>query len=168
VYLTLWQRVEMATLFTKWNSTELESYLIEITSKILNRTDDLVADGSYVVDKILDKTGSKGMGRWTVQEAAEQSIAAPVIAAALDGRYISSRKEERIVASEILHCPTSDMPSIGKEQLLADLQAALYCAKLASGAQGMGIIEAASIKHRWNADVSLCAMVWRAGCIIRA
>jgi 6-phosphogluconate dehydrogenase len=108
VYLTLWQRVEMATSFTKWNATELESYLIEITSKILNRTDDLVADGSYVVDKILDKTGSKGTGRWTVQEAAKQSIAAPVIAAALDGRYISSRKEERIVASKILHGPTSE------------------------------------------------------------
>jgi 6-phosphogluconate dehydrogenase len=60
------------------------------------------------------------------------------------------------------------MPTIGKEQLLADLQAALYCAKVASYAQGMGIIEAASTKHGWNADLSLCAMGWRAGCIIRA
>jgi 6-phosphogluconate dehydrogenase len=51
---------------------------------------------------------------------------------------------------------------------LADLQAALYCAKVASYAQGMGIIEAASTKHGWNADLSLCALMWRGGCIIRA
>lgn len=159
---------EMADLFTKWNSTELESYLIEITAKILNRPDDLVNDGSYVVDKVLDKTGSKGTGRWTVQEAAEQSVAAPVIAAALDGRYISSRKEERIVASKILQGPTTDMPPVDKEQLLADLQAALYCAKVASYAQGMGIIAAASNKHEWHCDLSLCALMWRGGCIIRA
>jgi 6-phosphogluconate dehydrogenase len=159
---------EMAALFTKWNTTELESYLIEITAKILSRKDDLVEDGSYVVDKILDKTGSKGTGRWTVQEAAEQSVAAPVIAAALDGRYISARKEERVVAATVLQGPTSDMPKVDKEQLLSDLQAALYCAKVASYAQGMGIIEAASTKHGWGVDLSLCALMWRGGCIIRA
>jgi 6-phosphogluconate dehydrogenase len=159
---------EMALLFKKWNTTELESYLIEITEKILSRKDDLIDDGSYVVDKILDKTGSKGTGRWTVQEAAEQSVAAPVIAAALDGRYISSRKEERIVASTILQGPTSNMPAVDKEQLLSDLQGALYCAKVASYAQGMGIIEAASTKHGWGVDLSLCALMWRGGCIIRA
>jgi 6-phosphogluconate dehydrogenase len=159
---------EMSELFKKWNTTELESYLIEITATILSRKDDLMDDGSYVVDKVLDKTGSKGTGRWTVQEAAEQSVAAPVIAAALDGRYISSRKEERIVASTILQGPTSDMSAVDKEQLLSDLQAALYCAKVASYAQGMGIIEAASTKHEWGVDLSLCALMWRGGCIIRA
>ena len=159
---------DMSKLFTKWNTTELESYLIEITATILSRKDDLMDDGSYVVDKILDKTGSKGTGRWTVQEAAEQSVAAPVIAAALDGRYISARKEERIVAATVLQGPTSDMPKVDQEQLLSDLQSALYCAKVASYAQGMGIIKAASLHHEWDVDLSLCALMWRGGCIIRA
>lgn len=44
---------------------------------------------SHVVDAILDKTGMKGTGRWTIQEAAERSIAAPTMAAALDARYLS-------------------------------------------------------------------------------
>jgi 6-phosphogluconate dehydrogenase len=158
---------EMTKLFLKWNKTELECYLIEITATILARKDDHTDDG-YVVDKILDKTGMKGTGRWTVQEAAEQSVAAPVIAAALDGRYISGRKEERVIASKLLDGPTGDMPAIDKEQLIADLQAALYCAKITSYAQGMSIIKAASDKNDWNVDLALCANMWRGGCIIRA
>ena len=157
---------EMAQLFEKWNKTKLDSYLIEITYKILARKDDLTGDG-YVVDKILDKTGMKGTGRWTVQEAAEHSVAAPILAAALDGRYISGRKEERIIASKILKGP-EDMPNVDKDQLVADLQSALYCAKVASYAQGMNIIKAASDKHGWNVDLALCSRMWRGGCIIRA
>ena len=72
-------------LFDEWNKGDLESYLIEITAKILKRKDDKTDEG-FVVDKVLDKTGMKGTGRWTVQEAAEQSVAAPTIASALDSR----------------------------------------------------------------------------------
>lgn len=55
---------EMAKLFVEWNKTDLDSYLIEITAKILAKKDDLTDDG-YVVDKILDKTGMKGTGMLT-------------------------------------------------------------------------------------------------------
>jgi len=156
---------EMAALFVEWNKGELDSFLIEITAKILAKKDDL-GDG-FVVDKILDKTGMKGTGRWTVQEAAEVSVAAPAISSALDSRYLSGRKEERVAASKILKGP-SEMPPVDKEQLVSDLKKALYCAKVTSYAQGMGIIRAASDKHGWGVDLALCARMWRGGCIIRA
>ena len=162
---------DMAKLFTKWNTTELESYLIEITAKILNRKDDLTSvDGhpTYVVDYILDKTGMKGTGRWTVQEAAEHSVAAPLLASALDTRYLSALKAERIVASKILNGPTDDVAPIDKDQIINDLKSALYCAKITSYAQGLGIIKAASDKFQWDIDLGMCASMWRGGCIIRA
>ena len=56
----------------------------------------------FLVDKILDKTGMKGTGKWTVQQAAELSIAAPTIAASLDCRYLSGLKEERESAAAVL------------------------------------------------------------------
>jgi len=128
---------EMANTFSEWNSTELQSYLIEITSTILGKKDEFVEDG-YVVDYILDKTGMKGTGRWTIQEAAERSVAAPTMAASLDARYISARKDERIKASDILKGPevTSAEIPVHKMQMLDDLKAALYAAKVCSYAQG--------------------------------
>lgn len=157
---------EMGDLFEEWNKGELNSYLIEITAKILKKKDDLTGEG-HVVDYILDKTGMKGTGRWTVQEAAEQSVAAPTIASALDTRYISGRKDERLEAEKVLEGPT-DKPVVDKSQIIKDLQAALYCSKIVSYAQGLGIIKAASDKLDWNVDLALCARMWRGGCIIRA
>lgn len=37
----------------------------------------------------------KGTGKWTVQQAAELSVAAPTIEASLDLRFISGMKDER-------------------------------------------------------------------------
>jgi 6-phosphogluconate dehydrogenase len=49
---------ETAALFEDWNKTELTSYLIEITAKILRKKDGKTGEG-YVVDYIMDKTGQK-------------------------------------------------------------------------------------------------------------
>jgi 6-phosphogluconate dehydrogenase len=157
---------EMGDLFDEWNKGELNSYLIEITATLLRKKDDLTGEG-HVVDYIMDKTGMKGTGRWAIQEAAEQSVAAPTIASALDTRYISGRKDERVAAEKVLEGPT-DKPVVDKSQIIKDLQAALYCSKIVSYAQGLGIIKAASDKMEWNVDLALCAHMWRGGCIIRA
>ena len=61
---------------------------------------------NFMSSKILDKTGMKGTGKWTVQEGAQVSVACPTISAALDARYISGRKSERVEASTILNGPT--------------------------------------------------------------
>lgn len=157
---------DMATIFRRWDQGGLSSYLIEITAKILDRKDDHV-ENAYTVDYILDKTGMKGTGRWTVQEAAEQSVAAPTITASLDARYLSARKDERVKASSILIGPTK-IPSVDKDQIIEDLEASLYAAKVCSYAQGLGLIRAASESHGWDVNLTECARLWKGGCIIRA
>ena len=42
---------DMAKTFAKWNEGILSSYLIEITSKILDKKDDVTGEG-YVVDYV--------------------------------------------------------------------------------------------------------------------
>src|SRR5258707_9308914 len=54
---------QLAATFTEWNKTELDSYLIEITSNIFKFKDE---DGSPLIVKILDTAGQKGTGKWTV------------------------------------------------------------------------------------------------------
>lgn len=157
---------EMADLFDEWNKSELESYLIEITASILRKKDDINEEG-YAVDYILDKTGMKGTGKWTVQEALEKAVGAPTIAAALDARMISGRKEERENASKIF--PEPEITGVSdKGQVVEDLKSALYASKVCSYAQGLGLIKAASVEYDWGVDLSECARLWTGGCIIRA
>lgn len=51
---------ELAATFTEWNKGELQSFLVEITAIILAKKDD--KGSGFIVDKIVDQTGSKGTG----------------------------------------------------------------------------------------------------------
>lgn len=161
---------ELAAVFKEWNSGELESFLVEITSIILAKKDD--QGTGYLVDKIVDQTGSKGTGKWTVQQAAELGVASPTITASLDGRYLSAIKPERVAASKVFSAlglkGPSAVPGVSKQQLVADVQAALYASKICSYAQGLAIIKAKSDEQKWNINLGGLARIWKGGCIIRA
>ena len=126
---------EMADVFDDWNKGELSSYLIEITSKILRKKDDQTGEG-YLLDFILDKTGMKGTGKWTIQEAADKGVAAPTMAAALDVRMLSARKDERLEAEKLLN-PDYDADN---QQVIGDLRSALYASGACSYSQGLSVM----------------------------
>jgi 6-phosphogluconate dehydrogenase len=63
---------EIAEIFEKWNKGVLDSFLIEITANILKYKDE---DGEPVLNKILDKAGQKGTGKWTAIAALESGTA---------------------------------------------------------------------------------------------
>src|SRR5882724_2366511 len=94
---------ELAEIFTEWNKGDLDSYLIEITSKIFRKIDP--ETGKPLVDVILDKAGQKGTGLWTLQSAIAISVVISTINAAVEARVISSRKDDRVAASKILPHP---------------------------------------------------------------
>jgi 6-phosphogluconate dehydrogenase len=79
---------------------------------------------------------------------------------------LSARKEERVAASKIFAPPKIEVTN--KDQVIDDLQAALYASKICSYAQGLSLIKGASDEFDWNVDLSECARLWMGGCIIRA
>ncbi|KAJ8908349.1 hypothetical protein NDN08_005059 [Rhodosorus marinus] len=158
---------QLADVFTEWNKGDLKSFLIEITANIMAIKDDVAGDGSVLVEKVLDKTGAKGTGMWTMEEAVRRGVPSPTIASSLDARYLSSLKEERVAAEEILKGPT---PAITSEQkaLVEDVRQALYASKVCSYAQGMNLIKQTGVENNWDLNLGEIARIWKGGCIIRA
>jgi len=157
---------ELADTFTEWNKGDLDSYLIEITSQIFRKLDP--DTGKPLVDVILDKAGQKGTGLWTLQSALSQSVVISTINAAVEGRVISSRKEERVAASKILPHPKVPEFNGNRDELITAVRDALYASKIVSYAQGMELLGAASESFKWNLNFGDIATIWRGGCIIRA
>src|SRR5205823_14807611 len=125
---------QIAGVFDQWNRGPLESFLIEITAKIFRVKDS--ETGAPLVDKVLDKAGQKGTGKWTAQVALDLAVPIPTIAAAIDARVLSSMKEERVAASKVIKGPASFKPG-NREQFIKDVHDALYASKICSYAQGM-------------------------------
>ena len=157
---------QMADLFSSWNKRDLDSYLIEITANVLAFTDP--DTGGPLVDVILDRAGQKGTGRWMCQDALELGTPIPTIDAAVWSRSISSFKDARVRASEILMGPSGTGPSVDAEAFKSDLEAALWAAKVSSYAQGMALLQASSAERDYNLNLSEIARIWTGGCIIRA
>jgi 6-phosphogluconate dehydrogenase len=155
---------ELAAVFDGWNRGRLESYLVELTAGILRKRDD--ETGKPLVDLVLDEAGQKGTGRWTAQVALELEVPVPTISAAIDARFLSSMKRERVDAARLL----GDGVRQGRldRALVRSCEAALYAAKICAYAQGMALIRAGSDTYHWNIDLAEMARIWKGGCIIRA
>jgi 6-phosphogluconate dehydrogenase len=155
---------EMHNVFAEWNKSELDSYLIEITRDILAFKD---ADGTPLVDKILDKAGQKGTGKWTVISSQELGIPITLMAEAVYARCLSALKDERVVASKKLKGPKPKI-SGDRAKIIEQIRQALYASKIISYAQGYMLMRAAAAEYKWNLNYGGIALMWRGGCIIRS
>ncbi|RFC44284.1 MAG: 6-phosphogluconate dehydrogenase [Verrucomicrobia bacterium] len=157
---------ELAKIFTEWNSGELNSYLIEITSRIFDRKDP--ETGKAIVDIIVDRAGQKGTGKWTVGHAVEMGVPLSTISSAVEARILSSLKEERVEASKHLAGP-AHVPFTGdKQAFINSVRDALFASKIVSYAQGFVQLGAAAHQYGWALNFGDIATIWRGGCIIRA
>jgi 6-phosphogluconate dehydrogenase len=156
---------QAADAYARWNEGELESFLIEITAEVLRQED---ADtGTPLVDAIIDEASQKGTGRWTAVSSLELGVPTSGIIEAVMARVVSSQRETRQKAAELLQGPQPD-GSLEADQLVDDLEQALYAAKVVAYAQGLEQLAAQSDERGWDLDLGAVATIWRDGCIIRA
>ena len=156
---------EMADIFAAWNTGDLDSYLIEITSEVLRQVD--AKTGKPLVDVIVDAAGMKGTGTWTVQEALSLGVPAAAIAESVFARATSSTPDLR-AAGQTLAGPEPRIKVENKLEFVEQIRQGLWASKVVAYAQGLHEIKVAARDYNWDIDIASVARIWRAGCIIRA
>lgn len=155
---------EMHLVFKEWNTTELDSYLIEITRDILAFKD---TNGEPIVEKILDTAGQKGTGKWTGIAALDEGVPLTLIGEAVFARCLSAMKEERVEAAKVFNRKIPVFEG-DKKTFIEDIRKALFASKIISYAQGYILMRAAAKTYGWNLNYGGIALMWRGGCIIRS
>ena len=155
----------IAKIFEGWKSSELDSYLIDITTAVLNKRD--AKTGGALVDSIVDEAEQKGTGRWTAANALELGVPLTGITEAVFARALSSRRKLRGEAEKLLpfKAPTGGQATQDDIDAVRD---ALYASKIVAYAQGFEQMTAASKDYGWDLKLGEVATIWRGGCIIRA
>ena len=160
---------ELYDVFSAWNQGDLDSYLIEITRDIFSVKDE---DGSHMVDKVLDRAGAKGTGKWMSQLALDLGVPSTLVTEAVYARGLSAAKDSRVKASKLLAGPSpalsQEISTGDKKEFIDQIRQALYASKIVSYAQGFVQLQAAAAEHDWPLNYGDCALLWRGGCIIRA
>jgi 6-phosphogluconate dehydrogenase len=157
---------ELTQIFEEWNKGDLESFLIEITAKVLAHVD--AATGKPFVDIVLDQAEQKGTGRWTVQNALDLGVPITGIAEATFARALSGGVKQRQAAQGVLPGAESPPAVSDRDAYIDDVRQALYASKVVAYSQGFDQIAAAGEEFGWGIDSGAMARIWRGGCIIRA
>jgi 6-phosphogluconate dehydrogenase len=156
---------QLHEVYHSWNATELNSYLIEITSDIFETSDEKT--GHELIDVIRAVANQTGTGMWTSQSAMELQVPAPTIDIAVAMRDLSVLVKERAQASTLINRPISMLVK-DHDTLIKQLQEALFTSLIIVYAQGMALLKVASAKYDYKLDLEAVARIWRGGCIIRA
>lgn len=150
---------EIASIFAKWNQTNLPSYLLEITIDILRAKE----NGKSILDTILDKAGNKGTGSWSTKAAFDLGTVNTMMSSAVFARYVSSFKKIRKEWSQEI--PKKEATS---EISIETLEKSYHFARIINHHQGFELIRRASHEFQWNLNLSEIARIWTNGCIIRS
>jgi 6-phosphogluconate dehydrogenase len=156
---------EIADVFEEWNRGDLDSFLVEITAKVLRQTD--AKTGKPLVDVIVDEAEQKGTGRWTVKSALDLGVPVTGIAEAVFARALSGSVPQRKATVGLASGALGAQPSDAADFIEA-VRRALYASKIVAYAQGFNQIQAGSAEYNWNLTPGDLATIWRGGCIIRA
>ena len=153
----------LSNIFETWNKSSLQSYLIEITAKILRFKD----NEGYVIDRIADIANQKGTGKWTGINALNLDIPLNLITESVFARFISHQKEMRLSANNLYRRKKITKIKV-TDSLLHELQQAFLFARIISYAQGYMLMQKASQKYNWSLNYSSITSIWSEGCIIKS
>ena len=156
---------ELYQVFDRWNKSELESFLVEITAEVFLKKDE--ETGQDLVDLVLDKAKQKGTGQWTTQAAMDLQVPIPLIDTAVTMRYLSARKEQR-ATNDSLYGFRPGEADVAKERLEQLTRSALHIGSLLAYAQGLELLSVASAQYNYGIRIADVVRVWKGGCIIRS
>jgi 6-phosphogluconate dehydrogenase len=156
---------QLRDVYSAWNSSELDSYLIEITSKIFAKKDD--ETHQPLIDEIVGVAQQNGTGMWTSQSSMELQTPTPTIDMAVTMRDMSVLVKERQQASVLYNRPIK-LLTLDQQTFIQQIKGALFAAITTVYAQGMALLSVASVKYNYDLDLEAVARIWRGGCIIRA
>ncbi|PID50072.1 MAG: phosphogluconate dehydrogenase (NADP(+)-dependent, decarboxylating) [Proteobacteria bacterium] len=157
---------QISDIFADWNAKKLQSFLLEISVPLLTQKD--TDTDSDLIDLILDKGKQKGTGKWTSQNALDVGEAVPMIDVAVIARALSSVKEQRLLAAELLQQDCYQAMNKKRKKIIKQLKKATYFAFLLAYAQGFALLQSAKKEYGYTYNLAEVASIWRGGCIIRA
>ena len=150
---------DIAKIFKKWSKSDLNSYLLEISStKLLEKI-----DGNFLLDIIDDKADDNGTGRWMLKYGVDLGCSLSMLNAALDSRFISKNNNVRLKFSNSIKKDINEY-----DINISSLADAYSFCRLINYIQAFLLIDSANQNYGWDISISKALNVWSNGSIIKS
>ena len=139
--------------------TQSSSFLLEITSEILNAQN---SNNEYFIDEADNKIGQNGTGIWTINAALELGVSIPSIYEAVSTRSISDSFDYKFKVNknnQILIEKVDDRELALEEIIFFNFVCSLY--------QGLSLIKKSNVWDFFDYNINDVFKAWSAGCILQ-
>jgi len=148
----------------------LSSYMLDITLEVVRMKDSVGAggadDGKLLIEKTMDKIGSKGTGLWSVQEALGVGCPVPSLAEAVLARQMSMYRDERLANHGKIALPAVS-PGKYTDDDIEDLFWGATLSIIASYAQMFQCLRVLDKEFEFGLNLPATIATFRAGCILQ-
>ena len=158
---------EIVELLYGINSTESQSYFLEMFTDIYSRRDS--ETGVPVTEVVSDKVDYGQSVVWCCDEGFKLGMPLSVISASLELRFMSQMKGERIASSRLVdEIPAEQVNPAETREFIEDLRRGSYLAGLCALAQCFGLLRTASDRYNWDLDLLAIARTMQVNSYTRA
>jgi len=170
---------KMVEILTSWKTKSgganhpnfLSSYMLDITVEVVKMKDSAGAggkdDGGLLLERTMDKIGSKGTGLWSVQEALGVGCPVPSLAEAVLARQMSMQRDERLANNKKLAAYTPPARVSYTDEDVEDLFWGASLAIIASYAQMFQCLRVLDKAEGFGLNLPATIATFRAGCILQ-
>jgi len=148
---------QIGDVFDAWNTSDSQSYLLEITSKILRTRD----EQGLVFDRIAPIASYNKTGASALIEGALLGQPLSMVASALFARFVSKQRLPQAEGSSIENTRS-------KSVSIETVHQAYAFARIVNHYQHFSMINASAHHYQWDIELKDLCEVWSAGCIIRS
>jgi 6-phosphogluconate dehydrogenase len=144
--------------------------MLDITVEVMKMKDSTgaggVDDGKLLIEKTMDKIGSKGTGLWSVQEALGVGCPAPSLAEAVVARQMSMQRDERLANRSKIDTAAAGTPAY-TDEMIEDLFWGATLSIVASYAQMFQCLRVLDKEFNFGINLPATIATFRAGCILQ-
>lgn len=143
---------DMIEILTELNSTESESFFLEMFTDIYSRDDELT--GKPIISVVSDFVEYGRGVCWLSDEGISLGMPLSIVNASLELRFISALKNERIASSRLIgDIAPEKVPEQNRRLFLERVRKAAYLAGICAFSQCFGILRRASEIYKWDLDL---------------
>lgn len=161
-------KIQLSEIINEWAVGDNESFLIQVVSDILDRT--VFESEDFAVDIVSDRVGYSKSVIWLCCSALELNVSIPSIQSALNTRFVSNAKKERVDFSEKIDSNVNQIYIINdrKKEFIEDIKNSLFLSSICVYAQAFSLLKRASDLYIWGTSLEDVAITFQGGSFVRS
>lgn len=157
---------DICDILKEWETGDTDSYLVDLARYIHSKID--AHTNNPIVEVASDKVEYSDSVKWLCANALELSVPVPTIHAALEQRFFSGMKNDRVSASNLFKTAIIPVRDVERGSFIEMAKAAYCITALCAYVEGFALLNKANSVYMWDLNLESIAKMFEGSSFIKS